>query len=1020
MSQKIYWKGIEELQNSPEFIKNAAAFPDKTTKEKENHLFSRRDFLKMMGFSVAAASLASCETPVRKAIPYLNKPVDIDPGIPNHYASTYIQEGVYCGIVVKTREGRPIKIEGNTLCPLTQGGVNAQVEASVLSLYDEERLQYPQENQTENSWDIIDKKIIQKLESIQQNQGKIYIISHTIISPSTKATIEIFKKKYPNTTHVVYDTPAYDSLIQANTQYFGKAIIPTYRFDKAQTIVSFSADFLGTWLSPIAFTKQYSKMRKVSEQKKKMSKHYQLEANLSLTGANADHRIPIHPQEEGIILIHLYNILAKKSNQTILPTQSKIPSIEKLEKIAQSLWQNQKQSLVISSHHDPSIQILINAINHLLGNYGHTIDFDNPHYTKQGDTQKMQQFVQALQKKQVAAAIFFNANPVYNHPQGAIIAKYLPQVPLSMATNDRLDETATLVHYNTPDHHYLESWNDASPQKNLFSLVQPTITPIFNTRSAPESLLLWSKAPVENYYSFLQSEWKKNLFIQQKEHKDFITFWDQCLYQGIFVVKKKNAPKTALSPLPFALIDAQVKKIHHNHINASQALTLVLYEKIGLGNGTQANNPWLQEMPDPITKVCWDNYLTMSQTLAEQYTLQPKEGKAPVVQLHIGQQKIQIPVIIQPGQAFNTIGLAIGYGRKKGGKVANNVGINSFPLMPMVNGQWSHHITSIKLKPSGQYTTLAQTQTHETYMGKKNIVQETTLADYQKNPWAGSPSITIATNQGKEKPETITLWEGHMYPQHHWGLVIDMNACTGCSACTIACQAENNVPVVGKAEVANRREMHWIRIDRYYSSDATVNDLKGLEKAAENPDVTFQPMMCQHCNNAPCETVCPVLATTHSEEGLNQMTYNRCIGTRYCANNCPYKVRRFNWFKYHDNKKITANTSMNNSLGKMVLNPDVTVRARGVMEKCSLCTQRIQEGKLKAKMEKRKLADEDINTACATACPAEAIIFGDMNNPESKIYQTLHKENTARAYHVLEEIRTQPNVTYLRKIRNQD
>ncbi len=1018
MHKKVYWKGIEELQKLPHHNKNTnkASVESPLNQEKNNDsLFSRRDFLKLMGFSVAATSLANCEAPIRKAIPYLNKPIDVDPGIPNYYASTYTQNGDYCSIVVKTREGRPIKIEGNNLCPLTQGGVNAQVEASVLSLYDQETLQYPQKKQQETTWNNLDHTIIEKFNHIQKNDGQIRIISHTIISPSTQQAIKNFKKKYPNTQHVVYDTTSYYGIRQANQEYFQQAIIPAYHFDKAQVIVSFGADFLGTWLSPIAFTKQYSKMRKVSKQKKYMSKHYQLEANLSLSGANADCRIPIHPHDEGIALICLYNILAKKMQKPIIATEKKLPYADHLKNIAQALWENRKKSLVVSGSNNTSIQILTNSINHLLGNYGHTIDLTHPNYTKQGNDKDMLKFVQELQQKKIQGIIFFNANPVYNHPQGKIIAQNLDKVDLTIATNSCLDETASLVQYNIPDHHYLASWNDACPQKNIFSLTQPTITPIFKTRSAPESLLIWADAPIKNYYQFVQTQWKNNFFHKQKKFTDFQKFWDHCLYNGVYPLEKEPTQHKKWQNLPLTLIQSHAKKIDQKQ---KKSLTLVFYEKIGIGNGMQANNPWLQEMPDPITKVCWDNYITIAQKMAKKYHLEPKEGKAPMVQLKVGKKIIQAPVIIQPGQHENTLGIAMGYGRTKGGKVANKVGINIFPWIQTIHGNMSYTISDILLTPLKKYYPLAQTQTHETYMGRENIIQETTLAHYQKNSFSGKPSLTIATSHGNKKPDSITLWKGHMYPNHHWGLVIDMNTCTGCSACTIACQAENNVPVVGKEEVINRREMHWIRIDRYYSSNATKNDIEGLAQAAENPEVSFQPMMCQHCNNAPCETVCPVLATTHSAEGLNQMTYNRCIGTRYCANNCPYKVRRFNWFKYHDNKKIKDNTAMNNSLGKMVLNPDVTVRARGVMEKCSLCIQRIQEGKLKAKLQKRKLLDNDIDTACATACPSDAIVFGDMNNPESKIYKILNQENTSRAYHVLEEIRTQPNVTYLRKVRN--
>ena len=458
-----------------------------------------------------------------------------------------------------------------------------------------------------------------------------------------------------------------------------------------------------------------------------------------------------------------------------------------------------------------------------------------------------------------------------------------------------------------------------------------------------------------------------------------------------------------------------------------------MYEKVGIGTGSQANNPWLQELPDPITKAVWDNYITVSQKFAKENGLTLVEGKTRIANLTANGVTVTAPVLIQPGQANGTIGLALGYGRKKAGRVADGLGASAFPIIDRSNGTLIYEIAKeVSLELTDESYQIAQTQTHETYMGRETIIQEALLSEYQKDEHAGQFAPKIATWQGSEEkvaPNTVTLWKHHQdtYVNHHWGLSIDLNSCVGCGACTIACQAENNIPVVGREEVLTSREMHWLRIDRYYSS-SEVDDYASLEAAAENPEVTFQPMMCQHCNNAPCETVCPVAATTHSTEGLNQMAYNRCIGTRYCANNCPYKVRRFNWFKYHDNTQFPENSSMNNSLGRMVLNPDVTVRSRGVMEKCTMCVQRIQAGKLVAKKDGRRPTDKDIDTACATACPAEAIVFGDMNNPDSNIskvlqmkYEDDHKTvKEPRAYTVLQELNVDPNVFYLRKIRNKD
>ena len=567
--------------------------------------------------------------------------------------------------------------------------------------------------------------------------------------------------------------------------------------------------------------------------------------------------------------------------------------------------------------------------------------------------------------------------------------------------------------YLTPDHHYLESWNDFEPVTGQLSLAQPAISKIFDTRQAQESFLRWADI-ADTYYDFVRAGWTS------LANGNFDTFWDQCLHDGVF--ESNRAGTTRSVSVDVASAAAAVKSRYKTN---STEMELVLYTNYSVADGTQANNPWLQEMPDPITKACWDNYITISPDYARENGLEYESGrmKAKLVTISVNGKNQQVPALPQPGQANGTIGLALGYGRSNAGKVADAVGVNAYQFVGISADGLTYDASGISISASeGEYQ-VAQTQTSQTYAGRETVIQETVLKDYQKDPQAGRYFPEITTSKGKEKPYAVSLWKDHKYDNHHWGMTVDLNSCTGCGTCTIACQTENNIPVVGKQEVLNRREMHWIRIDRYYSSAESDK-----EKASKNPEVTFQPMMCQHCNAAPCETVCPVAATTHSTEGLNMMAYNRCVGTRYCANNCPYKVRRFNWFKYHDNSQFDTNITMNNDLGKMVLNPDVTVRSRGVMEKCSFCVQRIQAGKLQAKKESRRPLDGEITTACVKACPADALVFGDMKDPNSKIYKKLkitEKEKGVeakepRAYHVLEELRVMPNVWYLTKVRNKD
>ncbi len=1053
-NKKQYWKGIEQLTNDPAFVKHADKefSGDLPLGNEEGEGSSRRDFLKMMGFGIAAASLAACETPVRKAIPYVNKPVDVDPGIANYYASTYFNGGDYASVVVKTREGRPIKIEGNPDSKISQGGVTAQVDASVLSLYDDERLKKPQAKGKVIEWASMDKAIVSQLGSIAAQGGQIRMVSNTIISPSTKAIVEEFKAKYPTAAHITYDTISAYGIMKANEGSFGVKVVPSYDFSKANVIVSLGADFLGTWLSPIEFTKQYSKTRKLNKGKKNMSRHYQFESNLSLSGANADYRTAIKPSEEGAVIANLYNLIASKSGRTKVSAGKSIHPY--INKAASDLLASKGKALVVSGSNDPAIQTLVNGINDMLGNYGTTIDLSLPLLTKQGDDAAMDSFIKEASSGSVKAVIFYNCNPVYNHPKGATLAKALAKVPLKISTSDRKDETAALVDYIAPDNHYLESWGDAEPKSGSYSFVQPAISPLFDTRQVQVSLMRWADRK-DDYFEYLQQYWKK---ASGTSGIAFQGYWDKAVQTGVFELESSTSPSentTAMDSLDVAIapqetisttvsnfqgdIMAAAASIAKSYKSGGSDYELALYHKIGLGDGTHANNPWLQEMPDPITKATWDNYVTISQKDAGTLGIKMFEGKSNMVKLTVGGTTLEeVPVLIQPGQAEGTIGLALGYGRSAAGKVATEAGgIDANPFIGTKNGGLYYAITKgLNVEVLSKEYQVAQTQTHQTYMGRENVIQESVLSEYKKNPKAGRYEPKISTWQAEDHkvdPSTLSLWKGHKYPNHHWGLAIDLNSCTGCSACTVACHTENNVPVVGREEVINRRDMHWMRIDRYYSSNAPVDDLRGLEVAAENPEVTFQPMMCQHCNNAPCETVCPVAATTHSTEGLNQMTYNRCIGTRYCANNCPYKVRRFNWFKYHDNKQFeNTNTAMNSDLGKMVLNPDVTVRSRGVMEKCSFCVQRIQKGKLEAKKEGRRPTDADVNTACASACPADALIFGDMNNPESEISKFLNIKDIEgdygidkhvqepRAYHVLEEIGVKPNVVYLTKIRNKE
>lgn len=985
---KKYWKGIEEYRNDIEVVKNADKEFNLEDLDGGTH---RRDFLKMLGFGVAAVSLAACDAPVRKTIPYLNKPETVEPGIPNYFATTYAESGEYSSVLVKTVEGRPIKIEGNKLSPVTKGGVSARVHASVLSLYDNEKLKGPQKGGADISWEDLDKEVMAGLSSA----SNIRIVSSSIFSPTTKKVIADFQAKYPSAVHVTYDANSASGLIEANKTSFGVAAVPSYSFDKAKVIVGINCDFLGTWISPVEFASQWAEGRKLvsgKDGKHDMSRHYQFETGMTTTGAAADYRAMIKPSEEGALLISLYSKLSGNTigNSTVNP--------EILSKCIADLKAAQGAALVVSGSNDPAIQTIVNGINSLLGSYGNTITFAQKCNLRQGTDSEVNALVSDLTSGKVDAVIFLDSNPVFSHPMGAKLAEAISKVKTSVSFADRADETASVCKYIAPAPHYLESWGDAEPKTGSYSLQQPTISLIFNTRQAQSSLLAWAGLD-SDYHKYLKANWKSNILGGKS--------WVSALHDGVLTSgTSENAPVSFSGDLGAAASSISSTK--------GGGLEVSVYESIAIGTGAQANNPWLQELPDPISKVTWENTLNISQKTANELKLE----KGDWAKLSANGYEIELPILIQPGQAHNVVSVAMGYGRTGAGK-AGNVGANAAPFM--TNFNWTANASLEKTK-SGY--TLAQTQTHETVMGRQAVIQESVLSEYVKNNKAGRFEPHIATSDGLVKPYTISLWNGHEKQNHSWGMVIDLNTCTGCAACLVSCQAENNVAVVGKKEVARAREMHWIRLDRYYSSDAdseyqiNPSHLREMEIASENPEVVIQPMMCQHCTNAPCETVCPVLATTHSSEGLNQMTYNRCVGTRYCANNCPYKVRRFNWWKYFENEDFDFH--MNNELGRMVLNPDVTVRSRGVIEKCSMCVQRIQGGKLAAKKEKRRPVDGEIETACSQSCPTGAIVFGDMLDPNSRVSKALERESEGRAFHVLEEINVRPQISYLTKIRNKD
>jgi len=996
-SNKKYWKGLEELQQTPAFVESKTAeFNENIPIENvlnEAGLSTktpRRDFLKALGFGVGAVTLAACQrTPVHKSIPYIIKPEEITPGVANYYASSYKGQS----LIVKTREGRPIFVEANPNAVFAGNGVSPATQASVLDLYDMSKLKGPRAGNENISWEDLDKRVVSALTAAAGAGRQIRIVSSTINSPSALSAINQFIAKYPTAQLVQVDAVSYSGILKANEQSFGKAAVPQYRFDNADVIVSVGADFLGSWLDSIENTRQYMLNRNhKSLQSGRMSRHIQFESGLSLTGSNADVRVTIKPSEEGALLISLYNELTGASLPNGLSNNAKALTAVKL--VAKELGQSNGKALLVSGSNDVTIQSLVNAINVQLGSYGSTIDLDNASNLYKGDDSAFAQFVRDANGGLIDVAFFLDTNPVYDYFDKEAIESALSKIKFKVSFADREDETASLATVIAPSNTYLESWGDAEPYAGYFTLVQPTINSIFDTRQYEQSLLAWT-GDTSSYHDYVKAYWEANIIPAGQN-------WFDVLQQGFVYrgTRGGSAKSAAVSAASLAqTIGTQSKAI-------AKDVEVQLYQSSGIGDGKQGNNAYLLELPDPISKVTWDNYVAIEPRYAESLGL----GINDLVEVKADNgYTVTLPVLLQPGHVAGAVSIAVGYGRNKAGKAGNDVGKNAYPFARFVNGT-VQFTNSVKLsKASGSYE-LAQTQTHQTIEGR-NIIRETSFANYKENPAHGSG------NTG-HKHKTYDLWNKYEQPGHSWVMAIDLNACTGCGACIVACNVENNIPVVGRDEVRRRREMHWIRIDRYYSFDngdqslTREDDINDLENIGE-VSVVHQPMLCQHCDHAPCETVCPVLATVHSSEGLNHMAYNRCFGTRYCANNCPYKVRRFNWFNYWNDSRF--DNYLNNEFTQLVLNPDVTSRSRGVMEKCTMCIQRIQAGKLQAKKEKRPLRDGDVQVACAAACPANAIIFGDRNDPESEVSKALKNE---RVYYVLEELNVQPGVGYMTKVRN--
>lgn len=1000
-----YWLSLEQWKNDPEFMKMAETeFQSSPLREKDDEGgWARREFLKLMGASIAMASAGCIRRPVQKIVPYNKQPEEVTLGIANYYSSAFFDGSDGLGVLVKTREGRPIKIEANPGHPFSISGLSIRSQASLLKMYDPERLKGPQRNlfneKKSNSqvvdvnWEELDKKVVEQLK-----KGDVVLLTGAIASPATRAVIGDFAQGF-KAKQVVWEAFSNEEVREGQKASYGDDVVPAYRFDKAKMIVSIDADFLGTWISPTAFTNQFVNGRKDI---KNMNRLVSFDSNYSLTGANADIRMKIKPSQQlDVVMGLLHEIIVKKGassyagnagvKSALAPFAETAKKLaiepELFAKVAADLLANKGESLVVAggiqtiTAKSKELQVAVNFLNSVLDNDGKTVDAKGGNSALKASYEDMAALIKDMAAGKVKTLVIHGVNPAFVLPAEMGFADAAKKVEMVIYTGDRVDETGVYADYITPDNHALESWNDVELANGVYTICQPAIRPMYDTRSFQLSLMTWAYIAnmgpqrlrdYETFYDYLRVFWKSDIAPKVGKGKDFEDFWQETLQKGYAGQLNNGSSARSFKVDAFTSIKPAA---------ASEGLELVLYPTSQMGDGSLNNVAWLHELPDPVTKAVWDNYISVSLAAAEKHGLKQNA----VVELTVGDKKIELPILIQPGLHDDVMAIAVGYGRTRVGKVGNGIGKNAFALATAKDGKMVFAGQKVEFKKLSKKYEIAITQGHHSMEGR-NIVAEATLKDYNKKKDAGI-----------HRHHTWSIWSGHEYSGHKWGMAVDLHTCTGCSSCVIACQSENNTSVVGKQYVIEGREMHWIRIDRYYTGNPA------------DAEAVFQPVMCQHCDNAPCETVCPVLATVHSDEGLNDMVYNRCVGTRYCANNCPYKVRRFNWFNYA--KQIEKPLHM-------ALNPSVGVRTRGVMEKCTFCVQRIQDAKTVARNEKRPMKDGDVKVACQTACPAGGIVFGDLNDPNSEVAKIFKTEE--RAYALLEEWHAAPSVRYLSKIRNND
>jgi molybdopterin-containing oxidoreductase family iron-sulfur binding subunit len=955
-----YWRSLGELEDSPTFRANLEReFPEGASELPEG--VSRREMLMLLGASLSLAGLASCRRPVEKIVPYVTAPEEIIPGVPLRYATTMPFGRSAYGLVVESREGRPTKIEGNELHPTTRGRSNVRMQGSILGLYDPDRAQRvlhdgkdAQWAELVAAWGELEKK------HLEDGGAGLAVLTPSFASPTRARLLALFRTRFPKARVAVHEPVSDENVLAALRSNAGRPLQPVLDLGRASVIVALDADLLGSDPEDVRQIAGFAAGRRAAIDGQPMNRLWAVEAAYTLTGAMADHRLRLQSKQIPAV------VSALTSRVTPGAVASSVPGVDAkwLDAVASDLTQHRGRGLVVAGPgQPPSVHAAVLALNVALGNVGTTVTYHEPVDVVLPSRASFVDLVSAMNAGSVATLVILGGNPVYDAPADLGFGASLKKVATTIALSTHVDETAVLSSWSIPSAHFLESWDDARAADGTASVVQPMILPLFGGKGAVELLGLLATGKEQPGHDLVRETWKPVL-----GESAFEKSWNRVLHDGLLAGSATPAVAPALDARALGALA----------VDAGGGIEVHFRPSPYLHDGRYANDGWLQELPDPVTKLTWDNPALLSPASARALGVADED----LVTVTVRGQALTLPVTIVPGQADGTVMLTLGYGRSKAGRIGMGVGFNAYALRSSAAPDVD---TATLVKAAGSVK-LAPTQEHGSMEGRP-LIREGTLEEYRHDPAFAEEAV--------ELPKLESMWNEKTYDTgHQWAMTVDLNSCVGCNACVVACQSENNIPVVGKEQVRRGREMHWIRVDRYF------------EGAPEQPRMIFQPVPCMQCENAPCEQVCPVAATVHDDEGLNVMVYNRCIGTRYCSNNCPYKVRRFNFFNY---------TKDMPELLKLVQNPDVTVRSRGVMEKCTYCTQRINAAKLDARLAGRALVDGDVKTACQQACPASAIAFGDLRDASSNIVKT---KADPRNYALLAELNSKPRTTYLAKLRN--